>query len=51
MCNMPTAGSGCCVVCHVGMPSFSKFSKNVPPLVLFVLQIKVSITTLHVIYM
>lgn len=47
MYNTPTAGSGCCVMCHVGMPSFSKFGKYVPPLVLFVLQIKVSITTVN----
>lgn len=45
MCNTSTAGSGCCVMSHVGMPSFSKFGKNVSPLVPFVLQIKVSITT------
>lgn len=48
MYNTPTVGnSGCCVMRHVGMPSFSKFGKNVPPLVIFVLQIKVSITTVN----
>lgn len=41
MCNMPTGGSGFCVMLYVGMPSFRKFGKNVPPLVIFVLQISV----------
>lgn len=51
MCKTPTAGSGFCAMLYVGMPSFSKFGKNVPPLIIFVLQIKVSITTLYVIYL